>query len=122
MATMRGGRGVLDAAAAFTSLGTATSSTYDPDPGTTVITFSVKATKAGSWILYGLSGNGSDLVALTDARTVTADTRDAYSESSAWPFYVLKFTDTSGNTGTVEFRVEGCGPSMGGRGGEQYVP
>lgn len=117
MATIRGGIGVLDAASAYTSSGTATSSTYYASPGHTVVCFSVKPTTAGTYVIYTTTAGGSDLIALTDARPCTANTRDGYGLSASWAGgYVIKFTDTSGGSGTVEFKVEGEGPSMGGWG------
>ena len=118
MSDLRGGIGVLDSAASYTSLGPVTSSTYYASPGHTVVSFSVKPTTAGTYIIYAKSG--SDTIPLISARTCTANTRDGYAISGGWGGgYVIIFTDTSGGSGTVEFKVEGEGPSMGGWGGGQ---
>jgi hypothetical protein len=120
MANLRGGTGVLDSASAYTSSGTATSSTYFASPGHTVVCFSVKATTAGTWGVYVYSTGTSELIQVADCGSVTANTRAGYGYAGSWlGGYVLKFTDTSGGSGTVEFKVEGEGPSMGGWGGGQ---
>lgn len=124
MATKYGGAGTLDSALAYTVSGgatpTVTSSLYVASPGHTTVTFSVKPTTDGTWILYAVSIlDGSTLIPLFDAaRTCAANTVDGCSYTGAWRAgYKVKFTTTdAGSAGTVDVAVEGEGPSLGGWG------
>lgn len=121
MASLFGGIGILDSALAFTGSGTATSSTYYASPGHTQVSFSLKATRAGTWRIYAVSVlDGTGIPLQASARTVTANTIDGVTLTASYgKGYYAIFTDTSGSSGTVTIAVEGEGPSLGGFGGGQ---
>lgn len=122
MATKYGGCGTLDSALAYTVSGgatpTVTSSLYKASPGHSTVSFSVKPTTAGTWILYAVSIDGSTLIPLITARDCTANTIDSLNYQGAWAGgYKVKFTTTDAvSAGTVDVVVEGEGPSLGGWG------
>lgn len=109
MATLRGGPGVLDSALALnTNTDPVTSSTYYGSPGHSVVTFSCKATRAGTWTVYGQSIDGSSRVALTEARPLTADTLDAANVQGPYAGgYEIDVVNSSGLAGTTDIACEG---------------